>query len=200
MGEGGGEGPQRLVKTLTLTLSHWERGQETKAKKSFETALDRQKRFGPVWRQVSIERVNEQRQETVVPHDQTQLNNALAAKLLQRRLEGAPADAMGAEEFLAIMHHRSLIGSQGGKLFAVSQGVYHLVGDTGLARRSGMGIPDVLTIQFPRRDQHGQFLDLLWQGGCISQVMVQGGCRLVRFRDMDHNRTRAITRYRPELS
>ena len=63
-----------------------------------------------------------------------------------------------------------------------------------------MGIPDVLAIQFPGRDQHGEFLDLLWQGGFIPQVMVQGGCRLVRFRHMDHDRARAIARHRPKFS
>src|SRR2546425_11216304 len=67
--------------------------------------LDRQERFGPIRRQVGVERVDEQRQETVVPHDQTQLDDSLAAKLLQRCLKRPPADAAGTEEFTAIMHH-----------------------------------------------------------------------------------------------
>src|SRR5262245_7526633 len=96
--------------------------------------LDRQERFGPLWGQVSIERVNEQRQETVVPHDQPQFNNTLLAKLFQGRLEGAPADAMGAEEFPTIVHHGSLVRSHGGQLFAVPQGINDCVGHTGLAR------------------------------------------------------------------
>src|SRR5215471_8380744 len=96
--------------------------------------LDRQKRFGPLWGQVSIERVNEQCQKAVVPHDQAQFNNTLLAKLLQRRLEGASADTMGAEELPAIVHHSSLIGSHGGQLFAISQGINDRVGHAGLTR------------------------------------------------------------------
>src|SRR5215471_11207774 len=96
--------------------------------------LDRQERFGPLRRQISIERVNEQRQEAVVPHDQAQFNDTLPAKLLQRCLEGAPADAMVAEEFPAIVHHSSLIGSHGGQLFAISQGINDRVGHAGLTR------------------------------------------------------------------
>src|SRR5439155_8887946 len=60
--------------------------------------LDGEERLGPIRRQVGVERVDEQRQETVVPHDQAQLDHALPAELLERRLERAPADTVGPEE------------------------------------------------------------------------------------------------------
>src|SRR5882672_7803378 len=71
--------------------------------------LDGQQRLGPVRRQISVERVDQQRQQAVVAHDQGQLDDALAPELLQRRLKRPTADATGPEEFAAVVHHRRLV-------------------------------------------------------------------------------------------
>src|SRR5262245_21483766 len=85
--------------------------------------LYRQERLGPVRGQVGVERVDQQRQETVVPHDETELDHALATELLQRRLKRSAADAVGPEEFSAVVHHRRLVGRQARKVLTVAQGV-----------------------------------------------------------------------------
>src|SRR5206468_980593 len=75
--------------------------------------LNGQQRLGPVRRQIGVERVDQQRQQTVVAHDQGQLDDALAPELLQRRLKRPAADATGPEEFAAVVHHRGLVERQG---------------------------------------------------------------------------------------
>src|SRR5207247_6918866 len=104
--------------------------------------LHRQKRFGSVRRQVGVEGVDEQRQQTVVPHDQTELDDSLAAELLQRCLKRPTADPVSPEEFAAVVHHRRLVGRRTGKLLAVTQGVDDLAADAGLARGGRMRVPD----------------------------------------------------------
>src|SRR5439155_4420 len=110
------------------------------------------------------------------------LDHALAAELLERRLERAPADTVGPEELAAVVHHRRLVGSEGRKLLAVAQGVDELASHSGFARGGRMRVPDVLAIQLSRGHQHGELLDLLGQRGFFAQVVVQQGGPLVRLR------------------
>src|SRR4029453_13654073 len=98
------------------------------------TDLDRQEWFGPVRGQVGIERVDKQRQQTVVPHDQAQLHDPLATKLLKRRLEGPGTDTMGAEKFSTIVYDRCLVRRQFGERLTVPQGIHKRIAYACLAR------------------------------------------------------------------
>jgi len=75
------------------------------------------------------------------------------------------ADAASPEEFAAVMHHRRLFGRQTGKRLAVAQGVDDFTAYAGPARGRGVRVPDVLAVQLPRGDQHGELLDFLGQRG-----------------------------------
>src|SRR5439155_1579701 len=92
-------------------------------RRPFTAALNGQERLGPIRRQVGVERVDEQRQQAVVPHDQRELDHSLAAELLERGLERPTAHATSAKEFATVVHHRRLVGSESWKLFAVAQRV-----------------------------------------------------------------------------
>ena len=92
-----------------------------------QTDLDRQEWFSPVRRQVGIERVDEQRQQTIVAHDQAQFHDSLAAKLLKRRLEGPRTDTMGAEKFSTIVYDRCLVRRQFGECLTVPQGIHERI-------------------------------------------------------------------------
>jgi hypothetical protein len=98
------------------------------------TDLDRQEWFSPVRRQVGIERVDEQRQQTIVPHDQAQLHDSLAAKLLKRGLEGPRTDTMGTEKFPTIVYDRCLVRRQFRERLTVPQGIHKRIAYACLAR------------------------------------------------------------------
>src|SRR4029077_2593280 len=108
-----------------------------------------QERLGPIWRQVGVERVDEQRQQTVVPHDERELDHSLTDELLERGLKRPAAHATGTEEFSAVVHHGRLVGSESRKLFALAQSVDDLTADARLARGARMRVPDVLAIELP---------------------------------------------------
>jgi len=77
---------------------------------------------------------------------------------------------MGAEELLADPDHGLFVRLEGRQRFFVAQGFHQVRAETGPFAGSGMGIPDVLAVQFTCRDQHGQFLDMGRQGGRLAQV------------------------------
>lgn len=117
---------------------------------------------------------------------------------LQGGLKCPAADAVGTENFAAPMHHRHLVGRQTGKRLAVAQGVDDFTAHAGLARGRGVRVPDVLAVQLPRGDQHGELLDLLGQRGFIAQVVVEASGQLVRLRHVDHDGTRPVAGDRPK--
>ena len=66
---------------------------------------------------------------------------------------------MRTEEFPAIVHYRCLIGGQVCQLALVTQAIYHVIPDPGLAGGGGVGVPDELTVQLPRGENHRQLAD-----------------------------------------
>jgi hypothetical protein len=105
---------------------------------------------------------------------------------------------VGAEEFAAVVHDRQLVRRRTGKLPAVAQRIDDVTAHAGLARGRGVRVPDVLAVQLPRGDQHGQLLDLLGQRGFIAQVVVEAGGPSVRRRHVDHHGTRPVAGHSPK--
>ena len=112
------------------------------------------------------------------------------AEMLHHRVEGFLADLSRAEELLAIVDHRRLVGCRIRQILPVPQGVDDCIAQSGATSRRRVGVPDELAVVLPGRYQHRQLPDAGRQRGVSPQVQRQPEGALRYFRCVEDHRPR----------
>ena len=156
--------------------------------------LYRQGSFADRYGEPYPKRIDVKGEECIIAHEISEFYQTLDAKLGERRIESGLADPVGPEEFLAIAHHGRFIWGQVCQLLLCTQAVDDVIPDASLPGQAGVGVPDELTVQFPRRENHRQLPDFEREArGFAAQVGPQMFSPLQHLGDIDHDGERAIT-------